>query len=77
MLASPNHGKFVYDGDFSHTPPPATAPTVNPGAAKIEQIFVDYFNAVRIPTEPTAFDGRTSRSRTTASPRAACSPGPR
>ena len=32
MLASPNHGKFVYDGDFSDTPPPATAPNVNPGA---------------------------------------------
>ena len=42
MLASPNHANFVYDGDFSHTPPPATAPAVNPGAAKIEQDFVRY-----------------------------------
>ena len=33
MLASPNHANFIYDGDFSDTPPPATAPTVNPGAA--------------------------------------------
>ena len=59
MLASPNHGKFVYDGNFSDTPPPATAPAVNPGAARIEQEFVDYFNSQGIPTEPTAFDGRS------------------
>jgi Zn-dependent M28 family amino/carboxypeptidase len=59
MLASPNHGKFVYDGDFSHTTPPATAPNVNPGAAYIESVFVDYFDRVGIPTEPTAFDGRS------------------
>ena len=59
MLASPNHGKFVYDGDFSHTTPPATAPNVNPGAAYIEDTFVDYFNRVGVPTEPTAFDGRS------------------
>ena len=59
MLASPNHGKFVYDGNFSHTPPPATAPNVNPGAAYIEDVFVDYFDRVGIQTEPTAFDGRS------------------
>ena len=59
MLASPNHGKFVYDGNFSHTAPPATAPNVNPGAAYIEDVFVDYFDSVDIPTEPTAFDGRS------------------
>jgi Zn-dependent M28 family amino/carboxypeptidase len=59
MLASPNHGKFVYDGDFSSTTPPASAPDVNPGAAYIEDTFVDYFNSVGIPTEPTAFDGRS------------------
>ncbi len=42
MLASPNHGRFVYDGDFSDTAPPATAPDVNPGAAYIEDVFLDY-----------------------------------
>jgi Zn-dependent M28 family amino/carboxypeptidase len=59
MLASPNHGKFVYDGDFSHTPPPATAPTVNPGAAYIESVFLKYFKSVGIAPDPTAFDGRS------------------
>ena len=59
MLASPNHGKFVYDGDFSHTAPPATAPNVNPGAAYIEDTFVDYFESVGIDPDPTAFDGRS------------------
>ena len=59
MLASPNHANFVYDGDFSDTPPPATAPAVNPGAAKIERDFVDYFNSAGVATEPTAFDGRS------------------
>ena len=59
MLASPNHGKFVYDGNFSHTPPPATAPNVNPGAAYIESVFLKYFNSVGIAPDPTAFDGRS------------------
>jgi Zn-dependent M28 family amino/carboxypeptidase len=59
MLASPNHANFVYDGDFSDTPPPATAPTVNPGAAKIERDFVNYFDSQGVATEPTAFDGRS------------------
>ena len=59
MLASPNHGKFVYDGDFSHTPPPATAPNVNPGAAYIESVFLKYFSSVGISPDPTAFDGRS------------------
>jgi Zn-dependent M28 family amino/carboxypeptidase len=59
MLASPNHAKFVYDGDFSDTAPPATAPVVNPGAAYIERKFVNYFDSQDLPTEPTAFDGRS------------------
>ena len=59
MLASPNHGKFVYDGNFSHTPPPATAPNVNPGAAYIEATFLKYFQSVGIAPDPTAFDGRS------------------
>jgi Zn-dependent M28 family amino/carboxypeptidase len=57
MLASPNHGKFVYDGDFSDTDDGGLP--LNPGAARIEKEFVDYFNSVGIQTEPTAFDGRS------------------
>src|SRR6185503_589239 len=59
MLASPNHANFIYDGDFSDTPPPATAPNVNPGAAQIERDFVNYFDSQGVETEPTAFDGRS------------------
>jgi Zn-dependent M28 family amino/carboxypeptidase len=59
MLASPNHGKFVYDGDFSDTTPPATAPNVNPGAAYIEDVFLDYFRSQGVEPDPTAFDGRS------------------
>ena len=59
MLGSPNHAKFVYDGDFSDTAPPATAPTVNPGAAAIEQEFVKYFTSQGLATEPSGFDGRS------------------
>ncbi len=59
MLASPNHADFVYDGDFSDSTPPATAPAVNPGADRIEKEFQDYFASVGVPIEPTAFDGRS------------------
>ena len=72
MLGSPNHASLVYDGDFSDTPPPATAPTVNPGAAEIE-------SAVHRPTSTASGHagradrlrrplGLQGRSRTTASP---------
>jgi Peptidase family M28 len=50
---------LVYDGDFSDSPPPATAPTVNPGAAEIEQQFNTYFKTNGIEFEPTGFDGRS------------------
>ena len=59
MLASPNHGRFVYDGDFSDSAPPATAPDVNPGAAYIEKAFLNYFDRVNAQPDPTAFDGRS------------------
>jgi Zn-dependent M28 family amino/carboxypeptidase len=59
MLASPNHAFFVYDGDFSDTTPPATAPDVNPGAARIESDFNEYFESQGIDPDPTAFDGRS------------------
>ncbi|MHC4230606.1 MAG: M28 family metallopeptidase [Planctomycetota bacterium] len=56
MIGSPNFVRFVYDGDGSATP--LSGPN---GSANIEQVFLDYFadEAGGLPTEPTAFDGRS------------------
>jgi Zn-dependent M28 family amino/carboxypeptidase len=57
MVGSPNFVRFVYDGDLSDsTPPPGGAPE---GSAQIEQLFLDFFDSQGLPTEPTAFDGRS------------------
>jgi Zn-dependent M28 family amino/carboxypeptidase len=57
MIGSPNFVRFVYDGDTSNTPPPpGGAP---PGSDEIEQLFLDYFDDQGLPTQPTAFDGRS------------------
>jgi peptidase M28-like protein len=57
MLASPNFARFVYDGDLSSFPGPAGG--VPAASAQIEKIFLDYFAAQGLSTEPTAFDGRS------------------
>jgi len=54
MVASPNYVRFVHDGDGSATP--LAGPT---GSARIEDIFNDYFASQGLPTDPTAFDGRS------------------
>jgi len=54
MLGSPNYVRFVYDGDGSETPDAGP-----PGSAEIEKVFTDYFESQGLPTEPTAFDGRS------------------
>ena len=57
MLASPNFARLVYDGNTDETPPPpGGAP---PGSDVIEEVFLDYFEAVDLPTQATAFDGRS------------------
>ena len=57
MIGSPNFVRFVYDGDLSDSePPPGGAPA---GSAEIEALFLDYFASQGLPTEPTAFDGRS------------------
>jgi Zn-dependent M28 family amino/carboxypeptidase len=57
MIGSPNFVRFVYDGDLSDSaPPPSGAPD---GSAQIEQLFLRYFGARGLPTDPTAFDGRS------------------
>lgn len=54
MIASPNYVRFVYDGDGSGTG------TVGPnGSDVVEDVFLDYFAGQNLPTEPTAFDGRS------------------
>jgi Zn-dependent M28 family amino/carboxypeptidase len=54
MVGSPNFVRFVYDGDGSGTG------TVGPnGSDVVEDVFLDYFTAQSLPTEPTAFDGRS------------------
>ncbi|MGY1621218.1 M28 family metallopeptidase [Geodermatophilus sp. SYSU D00965] len=54
MLGSPNHGRFVYDGDGSSIPPTGPA-----GSGAVEQVFTDYFTAQGLTSEPTSFDGRS------------------
>jgi Zn-dependent M28 family amino/carboxypeptidase len=58
MLGSPNFVRFVYDGDGSATPDdPSDAGPV--GSGEIERVFKRYFAAKGLPTDPTAFDGRS------------------
>jgi Zn-dependent M28 family amino/carboxypeptidase len=54
MVASPNFVRFVYDGDGSATPTKGPS-----GSANIEKVFLDYFAAQGLATDPTAFDGRS------------------
>ncbi|HEX5912536.1 MAG TPA: M28 family peptidase, partial [Rubrobacter sp.] len=58
MVGSPNYVRFVYDGDGSATPddPDDAGPA---GSAEIERVFKRYFAAKGLPTDPTAFDGRS------------------
>ena len=51
MVASPNFGRFVYDGDG-----PDEAP---PGSGAIEQVFNQYFDSQSLAYLPTPFDGRS------------------
>ncbi|MDQ4070101.1 MAG: M28 family metallopeptidase, partial [Actinomycetota bacterium] len=55
MVGSPNFVRFVYDGDNS-TGAGVAGPA---GSESIEKLFVDYFNSVGLPSEPTPFNGRS------------------
>ena len=55
MVGSPNFVRFVYDGDNS-TGAGSAGPA---GSESIEKLFVDYFNSVGLPSEPTPFNGRS------------------
>jgi Zn-dependent M28 family amino/carboxypeptidase len=54
MIASPNYGLFIYDGDGS-----GFGLTGPPGSDDIEHLFERYFAERNIPSEPTAFTGRS------------------
>lgn len=56
MIASPNFGRFVYDGDDSDATGAGAGPD---GSAAIETVFTDYFASKDLPTEGTDFDGRS------------------
>ena len=60
MIGSPNFVRFIYDGDNSAFPvdPPNVA-AGPPGSAYLESLFVDYFNAVDLASDPTPFNGRS------------------
>lgn len=54
MVASPNYGRFVYDGDGS-----ASAAAGPNGSDIIEGVFNSYFTGQGLTFLPTAFDGRS------------------
>jgi Zn-dependent M28 family amino/carboxypeptidase len=54
MVASPNYGMFVYDGDGS-----GFGIEGPPGSAAVEALFERFYAQRGVPSEPTAFDGRS------------------
>lgn len=54
MVASPNAGYFIYDGDGS-----AFNLTGPAGSGHIEKTFEEYFVGAKIKSAPTEFDGRS------------------
>lgn len=54
MVGSPNYGLFLYDGDGS-----GFGLVGPPGSDDIEALFERFYAERGIPTEPTAFDGRS------------------
>ena len=59
MIASPNYGRFVYDGDNSQFPVSGGSAEGPAGSGEIERIFHDYFGSVALASEETAFSGRS------------------
>jgi aminopeptidase S len=56
MVASPNPGYFLYDGDNSDGVGSGPGPA---GSAQIEQTMAAYFASIGVPTRGTDFDGRS------------------
>jgi aminopeptidase S len=56
MVASPNAGYFVYDGDNSDGVGSGPGPA---GSAQLERTLQDHFTSIGVPTRGTDFDGRS------------------
>jgi aminopeptidase S len=56
MVASPNPGYFLYDGDNSDNTGAGPGPA---GSAEIEQTLAGYFSSIGVATRGTDFDGRS------------------
>jgi Zn-dependent M28 family amino/carboxypeptidase len=56
MVASPNFGYFVYNGDGTHFP---NIPPGPPGSDHIEDTFNNWFAKKKLPSAPTEFSGRS------------------
>src|SRR5690606_20906242 len=56
MIASPNAGYFVYDGDDSDRTGAGPGPA---GSAELEQVLQSYFAGIGVPTQGSDFDGRS------------------
>ncbi|GGK74025.1 hypothetical protein Sme01_33400 [Sphaerisporangium melleum] len=56
MVASPNAGYFIYDGDNSDGVGSGPGPS---GSAQLEQVLQEYFTSIGVPTRGTDFDGRS------------------
>jgi Zn-dependent M28 family amino/carboxypeptidase len=57
MIGSPNFVRYVYDGDSSDT-----SGANPPGSGTIEQLFLDYFASLGLPTEPTEIGNRSDHA---------------
>ena len=58
MVGSPNFVRFVYDGDNSSFPEGPGVFQGPPGSGSIEQVFINYFQALGLPAEPRPLNGR-------------------
>jgi aminopeptidase S len=56
MVASPNPGYFLYDGDNSDNTGSGPGPA---GSAEIESTLAAYYTSIGVPTRGTDFDGRS------------------
>ncbi|MFI7585154.1 M20/M25/M40 family metallo-hydrolase [Kocuria sp. M1N1S27] len=59
MIASPNHGRFVYDGDASAFGPEDGSVPAPAGSAAIEAAFHEHFGSVGLASGETEFSGRS------------------